>query len=238
MSRDLPPVLDDLRDQLRAAAARDNAVEERVSQRVRHVRRRHWLLVALGALVSFGGVAVAERALDRRGPDQPADSVPPNAAPAADPGVVASSATPDPGGGPPWAVRVFTNPAGLDCVAVGRLVDGTIGTFDASRTFRALPARVSGACEPLATSGLLVAVQHRPRAPQRTIVYGLSRDRQPVRITIAGVTRTVIPGGLGTFVDVREGVAQMRGATVTTTVGGRPMRRELGPATQPSRTRR
>ena len=59
MSGDLPPVFDDLRDQLRSAAARDNEVEQRVTQRLRRSRRRQWLLIALGALVSFGGVAVA-----------------------------------------------------------------------------------------------------------------------------------------------------------------------------------
>jgi hypothetical protein len=228
MSGDLPPVFDDLRDQLRNAAARDNEVEARVAQRLRRVRRRHWLLVAVAGLVSVGGVAVAERALDRRGADQRGDRVPADTAAAADPGVVAASAAPDPGGGPPWAVRVFTNPAGLDCVAVGRLKDGAIGTFDASRTFRALPRRVSGACEPVARTGLAVAVHYQPNAPQRTVVYGIARDRQPVRITIDGLTRTVAPGGLGTFVDVREGIHDMHGATVTTTVGGRTTRRALG----------
>lgn len=230
MSGDLPPALDDLRDQLRSAAARDNEVERRVAQRVRGLRRRQWLLVAVAALVSFGGVAVAERALDRRGADEAPDEIPPNAAPAADPGVVASGATPDPGGGPPWAVRVFSNRAGLDCVTVGRLVDGKIGTFDNARAFRALPARVSGACEPLAKSGLLVAVEHHPTAPQRTVVYGMTRDRRPVRITIAGVTRTVAPGGLGTFIDVREGALDMKGASVATAAGGVTTRRELGSA--------
>jgi len=230
MSDNLHPALDDLRDQLRNAAAHDNEVERRVAQRVRRLRRRQWLLVALGALVSFGGVAVAERALDRRGADHRPDELPPEVAPAADPGVVASSATPDPGGGPPWAVRVFTNRAGLDCVAVGRLVGGEIGIFDNTRTFRALPTKISGTCERLATSGLLAAAQYNPAAPQRTIVYGMSRDRRPVRVRIAGVTRTVSPGGLGTFIDVREGVVDMTGATVSTTVGDRTIRRRLGPA--------
>ncbi len=238
MSGDLPPVLDGLRDQLRSAAARDNAIEAQVAQRARRGRRRHWLFIALAGLVSFGGVAVAERALDRRAADQQGDRVPAATAAAADPGVVVSSATPDPAGGPPWAVRVFANPAGLDCVAVGRLVGGAIGTFDASRTFRALPARVSGACEPIARSGLLVAVQHRLKAPERTVVYGLARDRRPVRITIGGVTRTAQTGGLGTFIDVRTGSADMRGATATTAVGGRTVRRSLGFLTAPSRTRR
>jgi hypothetical protein len=236
MSSELPPTLDSLRDQLRSAAARDNEVETRVAQRLRRGRRRHWLLVAVAALVSVGGVAVAGGALDRRGSDERGDSVPPNLAAAADPGVVASSATPDPAGGPPWAVRVFTNPAGRDCAAVGRLVDGAIGRFDSSRTFHALPSRMAGTCEPLGRSALLVAVEYHPGAPQRTIVYGISRDRRPVRVTIAGVTRTVVPGGLGTFLDVRAGVTDMRGANVTTTAGGRTVRRDLGAPPRSSRT--
>ena len=237
MSDRLPPVLDDLRDQLRNAAARDNEIEQRVAQRVRRGRRRHWLLLALGALISFGGVAVAERALDRRGPDHRADKVPADAAPAAERGVVTDSATPDPGGGLPWAMRVFTNRAGQECIMVGRLRNGVIGTVDASRTFRALPDRAPGACQSLATSGLLVAVHYDP-APPRTVVYGLSRDRRPVRVTLAGETRTVSAGALGTFIDVREGLADMRGASAMTTVGGRPERRALDPATRTSRTPR
>jgi hypothetical protein len=237
MSDHLPPALDDLRDQLRNAAARDNEVEQRVAQRVRRGRRRHWLLLALAALVSFGGVAVAQRALDRRGADHRADKVPADAAPAAERGVVAAGATPDPAGGLPWVMRVFTNRAGQECATIGRLRNGVIGTLDMSRTFRALPNRVAGACESLATSGLLVAV-HYDAAPPRTVVYGLARDRRPVQVTIEGATRTVAAGALGTFIDVREGVADMRGANATTTVGGRLERQALGPATRRSATPR
>ena len=237
MSDQLPPVLDDLRDQLRAAAARDNEIEQRVAQRVRRGRRRHWLLLALGALISFGGVAVAERALDRRGADHRADGIPADAAPAAKPGVVTDSATPDPGGGLPWVMRVFTNRAGQECITVGRLRNGVIGTVNARRTFRALPDRAPGACQSLATSGLLVAVHYDP-APSRTVVYGLARDQRPVKVTVAGETRTVAAGALGTFIDVREGLADMRGASATTTVGGRPVRQALAHATRTSRTPR
>ncbi len=232
MNRDLPPVLDDLRDQVREAAARDIAieaqVEARVAERGRRGRRRQWLLVTLGALVTFGGVAVAERAINRTGPDLAADVLPSAVAPAAGQGIVTNSAAADPGGGPPWAVRAFTNAAGLDCVAVGRLMNGRLGTYDQSRTFRALPTRVSGVCEPLATSGLLVAAQRHAQAPSRTIIFGMSRDRRPVRITMAGETRTITPGGLGTFVDVRTGLGDRRGIVVSTTAGGRTIERDLG----------
>jgi hypothetical protein len=229
MSDELPPALDDLRDQLREAAGRDNEIERRVAQRVRGARRRQWLLVAVAAIISFAGVAVAQRAFDREGPARPTvRDLPPPIAAAADPGVVSTSATPDPAGGPRWALRVFTNSSGLDCVAVGRILGGVLGTYDASRTFRALPPHVSGACERLGHSGLLVAVQRRAGPQPRTIVYGLARDGRPVRITIAGETRTVEPGGLGSFIDVRSGLADMRGGIVTTTVAGRPARRRLG----------
>ncbi|HEV2777294.1 MAG TPA: hypothetical protein VGV90_17025 [Solirubrobacteraceae bacterium] len=237
MSHDLPPVLDGLRDQLRSAAARDNEIEARVAQRVRRGRRRHWLLLALGALISVGGVAVAERALDRGDADHRADKVPAEAAPAAQRGVVTDSATPDPGGGLPWVLRVFTNRAGQECVTVGRLRNGVIGTVNASRRFRALPDQVPGVCQSLAAEGLLAAV-HYDTAPPRTVVYGLARDRRPVKVTVAGETRTVAAGALGTFIDVREGLADMRGASATTSVGGRPTRRQLGPAADRSRTPR
>lgn len=227
MTDRLPPVLDDLREQLREAAARDNEIEARVAQRVRRGRRRQWLLVTLGAVVTFAGVAVAERAVERHGPDTPPDTLPRELTAAADRGVVTSSAAADPGGGPPWAVLVFTNPAGLDCVAIGRLLDGRLGTYDQSHTFRAFPRRVGGSCEALGRSGLLVAVKKYPLAPRRTIIYGLARDRRPVRITIGEVTRIVQPGGQGSFVDVRTGVLDLTGATATTTVDGRTTRRPL-----------
>lgn len=237
MSDPPPPALDELRDQLRAAAARENEIEARVAQRVRRGRRRHWSLLALGALVSVGGVAVAERALDRRGADHRADKVPAGSAPAAAPGVVADSATPDPGGGLPWVMRVFTNRAGHECVTVGRLRNGVIGTVDASRTFRALPDQVPGVCGSLTTAALLVAV-HYDAAPPRTVIYGLARDRRPVKVTVAGETRTAAARALGTFIDVREGRADMRGASATTTVGGRLERQALGPPARTSRTPR
>jgi hypothetical protein len=224
---ELPPALRNLQDQLHMAAARDIEVDRRVAERLRRGRWKRRLLVALAALVSAGGVAVAERALDRTGADEARDRLPQRVAPAADLGVIASSATPDPDGGPPWAMRAFTNPAGQECIAVGRLRNGALGTYEA-RTFRVLPLTVLGACQSLARGGLLVTVQRRGHPAPRTIVYGLARGRRPVRITVSGRTRTLRPGAFGSFVDVRTGVLDLRGARVTTTVGGRPVSRRLG----------
>ena len=225
---ELPPALRDLQDKLQQAAQRDIEIERRVAQRVRRGRWRRWLIVAVAALVSAGGVAVAQRVFDRKGADAPRDRVRQNDAPAAERGVIPTSARPDPSGGPPWAMRVFTNPEGEECIAVGRLLDGALGTYDAARTFRKLPEGVSGACESLSRVGLIVAVQRRPYPKPRTIVYGLARDGRPVRITIAGETRTLQPGAFGSFVDVRAGVFDMARANASTTFDGRPVRRRLG----------
>lgn len=225
---ELPPALRNLREQLREAAARDIEVDSRVQRRLRRGRWRRWLIVAVAALVSAGGVAVAQRVFDRKGADTPPDRIQKGVGAAADPGVITASATPDPSGGPPWALRVFTNPAGLECVAVGRLLDGAIGTYDAARTFHKLPADVSGACEPVRRSGLLVTISVRGDPEPRTIVYGLAREYGLVRVTIAGKARTLRPGPFGTFVDVRAGVLDRRGATASTTVAGRTVTRRLG----------
>jgi len=224
----LPPALRNLRDELRAAAAREIQIESRVRQRVRRGRWRRWLLVAVAAIVSAGGVAVAQRVLDRTGADEPPDRIQKRVSHAADPGVVPASATPDPRSGPPWALRVFTNPAGLECVAVGRLLRGALGTYDMTRTFHKLPADVAGACERVGRSGLLITVQRRGKPEKRTIIYGLAREYRPVRVTVAGETRTVRPGPFGTFLDVRPGLLTMRGATVSTTIAGRTVSRPLG----------
>jgi hypothetical protein len=225
---ELPPALRHLREELREAAARDIEIDSRVQQRLRRGRWRRWLIVAVAALVSAGGVAVAQRVFDRKGPDEPGDRIQKRVGPAADPGVITASATPDPRSGPSWALRVFTNPAGLECVAVGRLVNGALGRYDAMRTFHKLPADVAGACESVARSGLLATVQRRPSPDPRTIVYGLAREYGPVRVTIAGNARTLRPGPFGTFIDVRAGLLDVRWATVSTRVAGRTVIRRLG----------
>ncbi|MDX6678511.1 MAG: hypothetical protein QOE31_2563 [Solirubrobacteraceae bacterium] len=231
MSDELPPALRGLREDLREAAARDAEIELRVAQRLRGSRRRRALLVLAAIVVSSAGVAVAGRAIDREGPAVAPDKrpLPPSVVAGADPGVIASGAVADPDGGPPWALRVFTNAKGLECVALGRLRNGTIGRYDPrTRTFHVLPRSLGGTCEPLGDRGMLVAAERRAGPPARTIVYGLVRDRGPVRVTIAGETSTLRPGALGSFIDVRSGVLDFTGARVSTAVGDRTATRPLG----------
>jgi hypothetical protein len=60
-------------------------------------------------------------------------------------------AAPDPGGGPPWTMRVYDTSRGLGCVQVGRLVDGRIGVlgedgaFNDDGRFHPLPSQASQA---------------------------------------------------------------------------------------------
>jgi hypothetical protein len=229
MSRDeLPPGLRDLGEQLREAAGRDIEIERRVAQRLRRGRWRRWLIVAVAAIASAGGIAIAQRLLDRSGPGEPRDRIQRRDAPAADPGVVVTSARPDPDGGPPWALRVFTNAQGLECVAIGRLRDGALGTYDEMRMFRKLPTVVPGTCDELDRTGLVIAINRRPQPEPRTIVYGLARGRSPVRVTIGGETHALRPGALGSFIDVRAGHLDLRGATVSTSIDGRTVTHDLG----------
>jgi hypothetical protein len=229
MSDELPSGLANLRDQLREAASRDIEIEARVRSRLRRRSWRQVLPLAGVAGVAIVGVAVAQRAFDREGAPLPTVKLPAGLVAAADPDVVVSSATRDPAGGPPWALRVFTNRAGSDCVAVGRLMDGRLGAYDGTHPFRALPSRFSGTCDSLGRAGLVVALRYYGGAQPRTVVYGLARDRRPVRVTISGVSSTVRPRGLGSFIVVRRGVVDKRGASASTTVGDRMVRHPLGP---------
>jgi hypothetical protein len=229
MINELPSGLAGLRDQLREAASREIEIEARVRSRLRRRSWRRVMPVASVAAVAIVGVAVAQRALDREGVPLPADRLPAAAVAGADSGIVVSSATRDPAGGPRWALRVFTNPAGEDCFALGRLRGGRLGTYVGSRTFRAQPSRVLGPCDSLGRVGLLVALRYYGGGRPRTVVYGLARDRRPVHVTIRGMTSTIHPQGLGSFIAVRRGLVDKRGAIVSTKVGNRTVHRRLIP---------
>jgi hypothetical protein len=70
-------------------------------------------------------------------------------------------ATPDPQGGPPWGMRVFSTSRGVGCVQVGRLLDGHVGALGVDGAFgddgrlHELPVRSTSelACSALDANG-------------------------------------------------------------------------------------
>jgi hypothetical protein len=110
--------------------------------------------VALGLVITTTGLTAA--GVFKRGtPVGP--PVPPS--PSAGTGVAISSSVrllglrvPDPGGGPPWGLRVLRTTRGLTCVQLGRVEFGTVGllgqdgTFDNDRRFHPLSPNAGGNC--------------------------------------------------------------------------------------------
>ncbi|CAA9494145.1 MAG: hypothetical protein AVDCRST_MAG30-1540, partial [uncultured Solirubrobacteraceae bacterium] len=158
----------------------------------------------------------------RGDPDLPA-----TARPAADPTVLVGSAVPDPDGGLPWAMRVFGNPLGEQCIALGRLRDGTIGRLKRGE-FGPLPPDTGGVCDDVAERGVVASAERRTTPQRRTIVYGLAEGRARVTVRVAGERRSARPGALGSFIFVFRGTRDLRGAELRTTRDGRPVVLRLG----------
>lgn len=224
----LPPVLAQLGRDFRAAAQRDIDVEREIAARERRRRwprrRRNALLFAVGALACAGAGAGASGLLSGEDghplPQEPSARI---EQPAADPGVVPTSATADPVGGPPWALKVFTNAAGQDCLALGRLRGGTLGRL-VNGTFRPSPIDAAGTCFDLSRESLYATMKALPSGDSRTVVYGIARDRRPVAVTIGGRTATVTPRGQGTFIVVLRGVVPGPAQVRTTDAAGKTVR--------------
>ncbi|HEX8103880.1 MAG TPA: hypothetical protein VF533_14785 [Solirubrobacteraceae bacterium] len=213
---ELPAPFADLREQFRAAAAREIEIERRVAQQTRRGRRRVVVAVALGLMVPAAGVAGATRIFAGEAKEAGAD----RDVPVADAGVIASSAVPDPHGGPPWALKVFANRQGDDCVAFGRLRDGKLGTYQRG-LFRPHPERMPGMCDHPSGSDVLLAASVAAMGDKRTLIYGLSRERAPITVEVRGRRHVLRPGALGTFLLVFDGVLPPQSATVTWREDGR-----------------
>ncbi len=214
---DLPPGLKAFGERLERAAERDVEGRRRaaVPPRRRPSRLRNIGLPVLAGLVAGAVSASAVRIGDREGapiqPDAPARKAP------KDPSVVLATATKDPGAGPPWAVRVYTDARGRECTQVGRLRDGVFGQVQLG-TFRQLPA--TGACHRGGTGVPLIAVErHGPVG--LTLVFGLAVDRATVTVRRGDEVRRVQPRGFGAFLAIFEGADPRVRVAVTSKAGGR-----------------
>ena len=140
--------------------------------------------------------------------------------------MLTDSAAADPGGGLPWAVRVFVDDRGRECIQLGRLREGTLGMVTGGQ-FHAFEGEPNGSCGDVSIDGYVTITERRPH-PARTIVDGLVRSSEPVRVRFEGVDETVRPGALGAYVFAFEGMKDLRGATVTLTANGKRITRPLG----------
>lgn len=123
--------------------------------------------------------------------------------------------------------KVFTNPAGAECVRVGRLRNGVLGEMHGHQ-FRRFPADAPGVCGNAAPTGLVTAVTRRGQPERRTVVYGVSAARNPVIVELDGERHTIRPQGLGTFLLVLPGRRGTTGVVVRTTVNRQPHTITLG----------
>lgn len=215
MSRDpdLLPSLRELGDRLGDAAGREIAAE-RVGRAPRSRRRWHpYLLGALVATLAGAGAVTATDVFTGSG-----DPVHGERQSGPQSGVLVDSAQADPGGGLPWAMRVFGDDRGRECMQLGRLRDGALGTVEAGQ-FRPFEGESTGACGDLHGDHVVSAVERRTLPAARTIIYGLTRAREPVLIRVDGERRKVTPGALGAYVAVFAGLPDLSDATVSVVVG-------------------
>ncbi len=212
----LPPGLKDFGARLTKAA--EGEIRERQRPPTRRRLRSLGLPVTaalLAAAVSAGAVKLVDPAGE---PIKPESSGGEGLQSASDPAVVVGSAAEDPGGGPPWVVRAYTNASGLECVQVGRLRDGVFGQVQGGQ-FRAMPNSAPGTCATATARGPLIAV--RRVTSRRTLVFGLAASREPVIVRAGDRRQRVVPTGLGAFVAVFANLSPNQKIEVRSTVAGR-----------------
>jgi len=157
--------LPQLEDALVKAARRSDATQLVRNRAQRPVRT---LAVAVIASLTLGGIAVAATQLIKTGDPVPRRSEPAGMFGAIAPGTtkLLSVRVADPGGGPPWGLRVYRTTMNegakrdVGCVQVGRVVDGRLGvlgqdgSFNNDGNFHELPVQPD-ACGGLDAHGQL-----------------------------------------------------------------------------------
>jgi hypothetical protein len=217
-----PEALDEFGERLRAAAVAQIERERNEAAPKKRRSRRAVAGAILAVLLPAGALAGAG-ALRDNGDPLPRDRGLPGAlGPSSDPSVLSSTAVADPAGGPPWALKLFANEEGEECVAVGRLRNGALGQFH-GRVFRAYPAAIAGVCGQLAKAGILYGIERRSAPHERTVIYGVSAGRAPVELRAGGRRAIAEPGALGSFIIVLSGVRPLNDAELRTQIDDRPL---------------
>jgi hypothetical protein len=116
--------------------------------------------------------------------------------------------TPDPDGGPDWAVARFVNDEQRECALVGRTVDGRFGRVDEDGQFILIPIGPSGVCGDPARE-VVEAIDVHPLAGSqsaRSIFFGISYSHERLSVSAPdGALNQLTPGDRGGFLVVSRG---------------------------------
>jgi hypothetical protein len=167
-NRLLIPQMDEFRDELRAAIAREEAAAQ--PARRRRFGRRPLAISLAALLVGAGAAATASQLISVGEPtkvpnEQPARYRPGSAAP-----VVAATA-PDPALHASWGVAIYDAPDGQQCVFPGQVRGSQLGRI-VGGTFHPFPPGTSGACRALTPTTVVTDVVSFPTSPRRTVFFG------------------------------------------------------------------
>ena len=162
--------LTDLRDQFRAAAAREIAKEAPVTKPI--WRRRPGLRALAAIMVLGAGTAGVATAVDlisvgaerRDVPERPARYAPQQ-------GPAIALVAPDPGSELPWGVADYTSPDGKSCAIAGHVRGSALGVIEAG-VFRPYAPDTAGACGDIEDGRFFIDIRS---FDGRTLVYGRAR---------------------------------------------------------------
>lgn len=167
--------------------------------------KRIVLLIAACSAAAVGGVAAAS-ALTPSAPKP--SSV--DASAKARPGSMHTKAmTPDPAGGPKWAVRSYTGQGGDSCVVAARLEGARFGPLVAG-SVRNIDVDGAGSCADLAADGVQLVVQRTAATNDtdaRTVIYGrVGESIAHVGYVGSGTPTTMPLADDGSFITVVSGL--------------------------------
>jgi hypothetical protein len=193
------PALDELRESLREAAARDIAARPRR----RRSRKRLGGLAAVLVVLAGGAVATATDLISEGTPVKPQSrfAVPSRYQPTQTGGRLAVQAHDTPA---PWGVEVYTSQTGKTCAILGRVRGYTLGELR-NGTFHAYAPGRSGQC----ASPLKGVVQTGSKTVSdgRTVYWGLARPGiETLHVSVGGKAYPPVRTGLdGAFLIVFKG---------------------------------
>jgi hypothetical protein len=190
--------------------------------RLRTARMLVVVAVSITAGVASASAVIPQGGDSGGGPD----SLTPDASPAS-----VESTTPDPAGGPDWAVRVYRSLTGETCPEAGRTSGGQFGRIEAGR-FTVLPVEPSGSCSDLGANLAAFAVNRYPATPDegaRIAIFGVASPHVQTVALKTGASEQPLALDNRSFLVVRAATTLDGLALVFTTDAGASVEHQLAP---------